>query len=98
MNAEEFHEKKDGIVLDVRTAEEFMQERIPGTRHAPVDTIEQYADIFLKDKEAPIYIHCQHGIRGAQAAKILSQKGYTKVFNLEGGLEAWRSAGFPVER
>lgn len=39
--------------------------------------------------ETPIVVICHHGIRSAMVAEWLSNQGYTQVFNLEGGIDAW---------
>jgi monothiol glutaredoxin len=41
------------------------------------------------EKSAPIALHCHHGIRSRSAAEQLLREGFTNVYNLEGGIEAW---------
>jgi rhodanese-related sulfurtransferase len=41
---------------------------------------------------------CAHGVRSLTAAAVASHQGYTKVFSLDGGVDAWAAAGYPVER
>ncbi|HBG71315.1 MAG: hypothetical protein A2W93_01635 [Bacteroidetes bacterium GWF2_43_63] len=44
----------------------------------------------------PLVLICNHGIRSVQAVDLLQQKGFTEVYNLDGGLHAWIEAGLPV--
>lgn len=44
----------------------------------------------------PLILICNHGIRSAQAVDLLQQKGFTEVYNLDGGMHAWIEAGLPV--
>ncbi|MGA7118763.1 MAG: rhodanese-like domain-containing protein, partial [Polyangiaceae bacterium] len=41
------------------------------------------------EKDAPIAFHCHHGVRSRTAAEELLREGFTRVYNLEGGIEAW---------
>jgi adenylyltransferase/sulfurtransferase len=40
-------------------------------------------------REHPIVVHCHSGRRSAEAVRILQQRGFTNVYNLEGGIDAW---------
>jgi monothiol glutaredoxin len=40
-------------------------------------------------KDAPIAFHCHHGMRSRRAGEQLLQEGYTRVYNVEGGIDAW---------
>jgi monothiol glutaredoxin len=47
------------------------------------------AHLFSLPKDAPIALHCHHGVRSRAAAEQLIGEGFTNVYNLEGGIEAW---------
>jgi rhodanese-related sulfurtransferase len=83
-------------VLDIREPGEFAYEHITGTRHVPFERLLTFTAPLPKDNE--IYLLCQSGIRTAQAVKLLHQNGFSHVHSLEGGLEAWKQAGLPVEK
>lgn len=76
------------ILLDVRTAAEYMELHIPGSLLIPVDDLEREALSVLPDKNAPIFIYCRSGRRSVTAANILLKLGYTDVYNL-GGIIDW---------
>jgi rhodanese-related sulfurtransferase len=76
------------VLLDVRTPEEFSDERIPGAINLPLDEIEEKVESVASDLNQEIYVYCRSGNRSAQAAKILVELGYTKVYDF-GGIIDW---------
>lgn len=91
------------LVVDVREASELEGGRIPGSVHAPRGMLEFYADPASPyhreefDPNRRVILHCASGGRSSLAAKTLEQLGYGKVAHLEGGFNAWKEAGRPVE-
>jgi rhodanese-related sulfurtransferase len=81
------------LVVDVRGWFEYWMGHIPGAHRLNQNRI-------LKDiaKDQPIAITCFSGHRSAIAAQWLVSQGYQQVYNLQGGLLAWQSAGYPVQR
>jgi thioredoxin len=49
-------------------------------------------------KDKPIYVYCRSGGRSSQAAKTMSKNGFSKVYNLLGGIGAWNKAELPLEK
>lgn len=88
---------KNTIILDVRTAEEVSEGKIPNAINIDFysSTFEQ--EISKIDKSKTILVYCRSGRRSAGAAEVLSKKGY-KVINLDGGITNWQAQGFPVEK
>lgn len=89
-------ESGKGIILDVRTPEE-----IAGGTIENASTIDFYAPDFeqkinMMDKSKEIYVYCKAGGRSAQAADILIKNGFTKVYNLNGGITAWQNQGYSI--
>lgn len=84
-------------VLDVREPAEYEEAHIEGAKLVPRGLLEYKAADELPDKDARIVVHCALGGRGALAAKSLKEMGYTNVANLDGGIKAWREAGYEVE-
>jgi adenylyltransferase/sulfurtransferase len=74
------------VLLDVRTSAEREGYHIGGL-HIPLDQLEQRLAELKPDKHYLVY--CQSGVRGLKASKLLSQKGFSRVNNLQGGLLAW---------
>lgn len=101
LSAPEFKEqiqKVEGIVLDVRTPNEIAQGKIGDAKE-----INFYEDNFLEEasklpKDQPIYIYCAAGGRSSQAANMLVENGFTKVYNLDGGIGSWNQNGFELKK
>ncbi len=74
-------------LIDVREISEFRQGRIVGAKNIPLSQIGQMLDQISMDK--PVFLYCRSGMRSKQAAKILSRKGYSQIYNLNGGIMAW---------
>ena len=82
----EIIENESTVVVDVRTADEFNSFRIKNSIN-----IDYYSKVFLdsislfKDKKN-IILYCRSGRRSYYAAKLLQQKGFNNIYNLEGGI------------
>jgi len=87
-------ETQGAIVLDVRTPEEIATGRIANAQSIVYDDGFDQKLGTLENK--PIFIYCASGKRSAKAAKILRDRGYKNVYELEGGLNAWKASGLPV--
>lgn len=88
---------KDLVVLDLREKEQFEAGRVPGARHLPRGQLELRVNSELPDPTARILTYCEFGKISTLAAATLRELGYTRAVALDGGMQAWREAGFPVE-
>lgn len=84
---EDYRATSGAVLLDVRTAEEFAQGRIPGARNIPLQRLEA-VDSVIDSKDTPLFVYCLSGARSRQAAGLLKSKGYTNVQNI-GGISAY---------
>lgn len=76
-------------LIDIRDADEHARERIPGAVNMPLDRIAE-----LPCDMEPIVFHCKSGMRtAANATQLRAAAGDAPAFLLEGGIDAWRSAG-----
>jgi len=74
-------------LIDVREPFEFEIARIDGAKLIPLGEILERAEEL--DREQTLIVHCHSGGRSAQAVRLLKQRGFAKVCNLEGGIDAW---------
>jgi rhodanese-related sulfurtransferase len=86
---------KHPLVLDVRQPDEFRQGHIKGAKLMPLNELYKRMKDLPKGRE--IICVCDTGSRSRSAAKILMKEGYT-VFDLTGGMVAWKRAKMPVEK
>jgi len=99
LTAQDFAAKSSaGRILDVRTVGEVAQGKIEGAL-----VIDFYSSDFLEQvsqisKDEEVYLYCAVGARSEEAARMLLQQGYTKVYHLQGGIQGWSQEGLPVVR
>ena len=89
-------EKKDIILLDVRTPGEYSKGKIERSINIPVDTISNEVTVLLPNKSKTIYVYCLSGSRSNVAVETMVQLGYKKVFSMTSGLLMWRSKKYPL--
>ena len=91
MSAHELKQKMDARepfeLIDVRETFEYEIARIDGARLIPLGEIAERADELPRDR--PIVVHCHSGRRSAEAVRLLQQRGFGNIYNLEGGIDAW---------
>ncbi len=87
---------ENAIVLDVREADEFNSGHIADAKHIPVGQLANGLKPLEKYKDQTIVVNCRSGARSSMACGILRKNGFTKVFNLKGGILAWQQAGLPT--
>ncbi|NOY99655.1 MAG: rhodanese-like domain-containing protein [Chloroflexi bacterium] len=80
---------KDWFVIDVREPDEFAAGHIAGAINIPYREILRHLDELPNSKAAPILLYCHSQKRAAHDLVILHELGYRKVYNLEGGYEAY---------
>lgn len=83
-------DREKGLLIDVRTPQEYNLGTIKGSINIPVDEIRERLDEIPENKD--IYVFCQVGLRGYLASRILMQKGYRTVKNLSGGYKTYQLA------
>lgn len=88
----------DAVVLDVREANEFQEGHIVNAIHIPQTALGKRVNELEKYKQNPIIVGCRSGHRSGQACAALKKQGFEKVYNLQGGVMAWRSANLPLTR
>jgi adenylyltransferase/sulfurtransferase len=82
-------------IVDVRENWEYARDHIPNATLTPLgQIISRPKDVITVDN---VVFVCEVGQRSAVAAEMAAALGMLHVFNLEGGMQAWRTAGLPTE-
>jgi rhodanese-related sulfurtransferase len=100
LSATEFQKKisEPGVViLDVRTAGEFMGGHIAKAINIDVEGMTFDGDIAKLDKSATYAVYCHSGRRSGIAVGKMKDAGFKNLFNLTNGVLDWQAAGLPLE-
>ncbi len=88
--AELQEQTSESVILDVRTAEEFESGYIKGALNMDIRGGADFlASIESLDKSKSYFVYCRSGARSGQACQLMSQMGFSAVYNLDGGVLAW---------
>lgn len=97
----ELHELLQGKevkVIDIRTPEEIGEGKIENALEADFYTDDFIAQVeALISKEETVYMYCRSGGRSAKAQKKLKALGYTNIYDVKGGIKAWKAASLPLK-
>ncbi|MGZ6039517.1 MAG: MBL fold metallo-hydrolase [Phenylobacterium sp.] len=89
--------RRDFVILDIREKEAFDAGHVPGARHLPRGQLELRVNSELPDPTVRILTCCEFGKISTLAAATLRELGYGRAVALDGGMQAWREAEFPLE-
>lgn len=87
---EKLNKQEDIQLLDVREADEFAYAHIEGSQWIPLSLVPLRVDEL--DAKRDIVVICHHGVRSMQASAYLERCGFSRIFNLTGGIDAWSVA------
>ena len=87
--------EQGALFLDVRSLSEWEQGHIAGSLLIPLDDLPDRIDELPTDRD--IVVVCRSGRRSREGAQTLRDAGFDRVTCMQGGIEAWFSAGYPVE-
>jgi rhodanese-related sulfurtransferase len=99
VGAEEFDKlaaNKTNVVLDVRRTVEFTSGHIAGAILIDWNGADFAQKVSALDKSKTYLVYCAVGGRSSRACEKMSSLGFTNIYNLEGGITAWKKAGKPV--
>ena len=85
-------------ILDVRTEGEYQSGHLKNALQADWFDKTQFADrTQYLDKSKPVLVYCASGVRSGQAMKLMASQGFKQVYNMEGGMSAWKIEGKAIE-
>ena len=91
--------REDALVVDVREPGEYGNGHILGAKNVPLSRIDAVgSEIAGKYKDKPVLLTSAAGPRGGAASRVLKGAGFTQVYRLKGGLDAWQQASLPLEK
>jgi rhodanese-related sulfurtransferase len=90
--------RQDAIVVDVRESAEWSAGHIPNARHIALGHLASHLSEIDKYKDKPVILVCASGNRSGSGCNVLKKAGFQQVYNLAGGIHAWRDAGLPLTR
>ena len=76
-------------LVDVRTPEEYKGNHLKGAQNICVTSDDLKEKVKILDKNKPVYVYCYKGGRSAQAALELKELGFTKIYDMDGGILLW---------
>jgi rhodanese-related sulfurtransferase/type 1 glutamine amidotransferase len=89
---------KRKILLDVRTPKEIEEEGfIKGMFAINIYDQSFKTKVIILDRNTPVFVYCKSGGRSSKACSILQELKFKEVYNLDGGITAWKATGKPVE-
>jgi rhodanese-related sulfurtransferase len=88
--------RNDLILLDVRERDAFEEGHVPGARLLPRGQLELRVNQELTDPTKRILVYCEFGRISTLATATLRQMGFRGAVALDGGMKAWREAGYPL--
>ena len=90
---------KDTVQLvDVRTPEEYKISHLKGSQNICVTSKDFAKKVKTLDKNKPVYLYCRVGGRSAGAAKQLQKMGFTKIYDMDGGILLWEKKKLETEK
>ena len=94
--ADKIKETPKAQIVDVRTPEEYAEGHLKNSVNIDwnVDGFDDKASGL--DKNRPVFVYCRSGKRSSSAAKRLTSLGFTKIYNMQGGMNKWEAAGLPI--
>ena len=84
------------VILDVRTPQEFADGHLAGAVNLDYQAAGFADDLGTLDRNAPYLLYCRSGNRSAQARELMRDLGFTEVYEIDGGINAWSQAGLVV--
>jgi membrane protein DedA with SNARE-associated domain/rhodanese-related sulfurtransferase len=84
-------------IVDVRTTRSYAAQHIPGALRMTLEEVDRKLASLPRDREIVLYCTCPNEASAARVARLLMDRGFTRVRPLEGGLDSWLAAGLPVD-
>ncbi len=90
--------RDNALVIDLSPQTDFEKGHVPGSRHIAQSQFDPENKELKKARELPVAVVSRNGMESEKAARRLVKAGFTRVYVLSGGIEAWRRADLPLAR
>lgn len=87
---------ENAVIVDVRDDSEYANGHLPNSKHIPAEKMEERWKELEKYKDKPIVMIYRGGVRSGSASTLLKKNGFLQIFNLMGGIDAWKRANLPI--
>ena len=86
----------DALFLDIRDNQQFKSGHLTDAKNIPLKSLSGKLSELSKQKEKPIIVYCEAGMRSGKACGILRKAGFIDLYVLSGGMAAWEKANLPL--
>ena len=90
--------REQAVVVDVRPVNDFKTGYIINAHNIPSNGLKDQLKVLQKYRNKPIIAVCRSGMTSATACKTLRKEGFSQVYNLQGGMQAWETANLPIRK
>ncbi|WP_218127017.1 rhodanese-like domain-containing protein [Catalinimonas alkaloidigena] len=88
---------EQAVLLDVRTPEEYEEGHLEGAKLVDYKSDEFEEQVRALDPQRTYYMYCRSGVRSHKALEQMKEMGFKHLYELDGGITAWKSEGLPVK-
>ena len=89
---------KNATILDVREPREYDAGHLLNSKLIPLGKLKERMGELESHKDQPILVVCRSGNRSGTACFLLGRRGFSRVYNLAGGVQAWQKNNLPLEK
>lgn len=83
---------KEYVLFDVREPDEFDVSHIKGAIRINYFRFKFKKKLWKLDRSRPYLVHCKSGHRSSGAVKVMKREGFTQIYHLDGGFDAWKAS------
>jgi len=97
-SATELMLEQQAVMVDVREQDEWNEAHIHGAIHIPLGQLKARSSELNAYKNSPLIVQCRSGRRSKEGYQILESAGFTNLYNLDGGINAWTASGMVTQK
>jgi rhodanese-related sulfurtransferase len=90
--------EKKAIIIDVREDDEWQSGHIAGAIHIPLQQISQRLPELAAYKDSTVITQCRSGRRSMKALELIKTAGFSNVYSMDGGIQAWTEQGLATTK